>query len=82
MKKLIALALIGILIFGGLPISAFAANGSGDSISATYTDGSSGSLGTIAYSGTVADTGTTKAVAILILKGEGNSAQLLLMDTC
>lgn len=82
MKKLIALALIGILIFGGLPISALAANGSVDSISATYTDGSSGSVGTIAYSGTVADTGTTKAVAILILKGEGNSAQLILMDTC
>ena len=82
MKKLMALALIVILIFGSLPISAFAANGSVDSISATYTDGSSGSLGTITYSGTVADTGTTKAVAILILKGEGNSAHLLLMDTC
>ena len=82
MKKLIALALIGILIFGGLPISALAANGSVVSISATFTDGSSGSAGTIAYSGTVADTGTTKAVAILILKGEGNSAQLILMDTC
>lgn len=82
MKKLTALAWIGILLFGAIPISAYAANGSVDSISATYTDGSGGSAGTIAYSGTVADTGTTKAVAILILKGEGNSAQLILMDTC
>ena len=82
MKKLTALAWIGILLFGAIPISAYAANGSVVSISATFTDGSSGSAGTIAYSGTVADTGTTKAVAILILKGEGNSAQLLLMDTC
>ena len=82
MKKLMALAWIGILLFAAIPISAYAANGSVDSISATYTDGSGGSAGTIAYSGMVADTNTTKAVAILILKGEGNSAQLLLMDTC
>ena len=78
MKKLTALAWIGILLFGAFPYQV-SANGSVDSVLHILIGVWQG---TIAYSGTVADTDATKAVAILILKGEGNSAQLILMDTC